>query len=125
VQFQRFASRLRRGKRFAVLEGRRHRMLACNRLRIDRDDGSAALDYRIENGRVESRTLEMPTEGHSATGREWQRLTPEQLTSHIMSNTVVAQWLRRRMGVYRLVRACNQALPSGSVKQDWSTKIAA
>jgi hypothetical protein len=100
-------------------------MLAFNRLRIDRGDGSAAVDYRIRDGGVESRTLETATKGTLATGKEWQRLTPEQLTSHIMSNSVVAQWLRRRMGVYRLVRACNQHSSSGSAGQDWSTKLAA
>src|SRR3954465_12521984 len=45
------------------------------------------------------------TQGSLAAGKQWQRLTPKQLTSHIiMSNTVVARWLRRRMGVYRLIR---------------------
>ncbi len=33
-------------------------MLAFNRLRIDPGKGSPAVDYRIENGFVESRTLE-------------------------------------------------------------------
>jgi hypothetical protein len=99
-------------------------MLACNRLRIDRDDGSSALDYRIEDDRVESRTLEIGKQASPVTGKEWQLLTPEQLTALIMSDTVVAQWLRRRMGVYRLVRACNQHLSSGSAEQGWSTNMA-
>jgi hypothetical protein len=100
-------------------------MLPCNRLRIDRGDGSAAVDYRIEHGRVESRTLEMATEGDSATCEQWQRLTAEQLTSHIMSDSVVAHWLQRRMGVYQLVRACSHSLSSGSARQDCSTNVAA
>ena len=100
-------------------------MLACNRLRIDRDDGPAAVDYRIEDGRVECRTLEMATGDNPATSKQWQRLTPEQLTSHIMSNTIVAQWLQRRMGVYQLVRACDQNFSSGHAEQDCQDKIAA
>jgi hypothetical protein len=41
-------------------------MLACNTLRINRDDGSAVADYRIEDDRVEGRTLYTATErsGH-------------------------------------------------------------
>jgi hypothetical protein len=85
-------------------------MLAFNRLRIDPGKGSPAVDYRIENGFVESRTLETDaTNGSTLTIEEqWQRLTPEQLTSRLMADTVLFHWLRRRMGIYRLVRACNQ-----------------
>ena len=82
-------------------------MLACKRLRIDPCDGSPVVDYRIENGIVESRTLEMAAEGGAKTDERWQRLTSEQLSSHVLANTVVAQWLLRRMGVHRLIRACN------------------
>ncbi len=82
-------------------------MLACKRLRIDPCDGSPVVDYRIENGCVESRTLETATEGGTTTEERWQRLTPEQPISHVMADTVVAQWLLRRMGVHRLIRACN------------------
>jgi len=83
--------------------GERCPMLACKRLRIDPCDGSPVVDYRILNGWVERHTLE------TVVTREerWQRLTPEQLSCHVMANTVVAQWLSRRMGVHRLIRACN------------------
>jgi hypothetical protein len=37
-------------------------MLACNRLCIDPCDGSLVAEYRIENGYVESRTLETVAE---------------------------------------------------------------
>ncbi len=83
-------------------------MLACNRLRIDPGDGSPAVDYRIENGWVESRILETADERNGAVEKSWQRLTPEQLSSHVMADTVVARWLCRRMGVHELIRACNQ-----------------
>ena len=85
-------------------------MLAFNRLRIDPGNGSPAVDYRIEDGFVESRTLETDSTKRStlAIEKQWQRLTPEQLTSRLMDDTVLLRWLRHRMGVYRLIRACNQ-----------------
>jgi hypothetical protein len=101
-------------------------MLACNRLRIDRYDGSAVADYRIEDDGVESRALQTATEGSSDTENRWQRLTPEQLSSHIMNDTVVARWLRRRMGVQPLIRACSQHFSSANeAEQDRSGKMAA
>jgi hypothetical protein len=88
--------------------------VVCDKLRIDPGDGSPIVDYRIENGCVEARTLE--TERGTSTEKPWRQLTPEQVTSHVMSDTVVARWLRRRMGVHQLVRACTLplscALPS-------------
>jgi hypothetical protein len=78
--------------------------MACNKLRIDLGVGSPVVDYRIENDCVETRTLEADNE------KPWQRLTPQQLTSQVMADTVVARWLRRRMGVHRLLRACTHSL---------------
>lgn len=75
-------------------------MLACNSLRIDPVDGSSVIEYRIEDSFVEACVLQ--AENTLATGKSWHRLTPEQLTSHVMTNTVVAYWLRRRMGVHWL-----------------------
>jgi hypothetical protein len=98
-------------------------MLACNRLRIDPCDGSPAVDYRIEDGCIESRTLETATETGTATEKQWQRLTPEQLSSHVMADTVVAHWLCRRMGVHRLIRACTSSANNGV--QECSERIAA
>lgn len=92
----------------------RTRMLAFNRLRIDSGDGSPPVDYRIKDGFVESRTVETDAAKRStpAIEKQWQRLTPEQLTSRVMADTVVLRWLRYRMGVYRLIRACNQGSSS-------------
>jgi len=84
-------------------------MLAFNRLRIDRCDGSPVADYRIKNDWVERRTLEAGAECSPTTEGRWQRLTPEQLASNVMSDTVISQWLLRRMGVHRLVRACSSS----------------
>jgi hypothetical protein len=85
-------------------------MLAFNRLRIDPGNGSPAVDYRIENGFVESRTLETDSTKRRTltTEKQWQRLTPEQLSSRLMADSLLLRWLRQRMGVYRLIRACNQ-----------------
>ena len=43
-----------------------------------------------------------------------------------MSHTIVAQWLRRRMGLYALLRACNQkvAFPDDATSQ-YTDQIAA
>lgn len=95
-------------------------MLTCNSLRIHRGDGSLILDYRIENGCVQSRTLKR---AEADTAGEWQPVTPEQLSSHIMTNTIVAQWLRRRMGVHQLLRACSQCV--NSTVEQYRDKIAA
>jgi hypothetical protein len=78
--------------------------MACNNLPIDLGYGSPVVDYRIENDGVVTRTLEAENE------KPWQRLTPEQLTSQVMADTVVARWLHRRMGVHRLLRACTHSL---------------
>jgi hypothetical protein len=88
-------------------------MLACNRLRIDPCDGSPVVDYRIENGCVESRTVETAAESGITSEERWQRLTPEQLSSHVMAHTVVARWLGRRMGVHTLIRACTSSVNDG------------
>jgi hypothetical protein len=71
-----------------------------NTLRIDPADGSTATEYRIDGEHVDSR----PVRDDNSDG--WKRLTPQQLTRHVLANTVVAYWLGRRMGVHELVRAC-------------------
>lgn len=97
-------------------------MLACNRLCIDLGNGSPALEYRIENGFVESRTLETDaaTQSTPAIEKQWQRLTPQQLTSRVLADRVVAHWLIYRMGVHRLVQACDpeSSSPDDAVVDD-------
>lgn len=75
---------------------------ACNKLRIDPNDGSPVLEYRIADGGVERRTLVTPAPENAAAGVQWQRLTPDQLAGHIIANTVVARWLIYRLGVRAL-----------------------
>ncbi|HLB88178.1 MAG TPA: hypothetical protein VJK29_11040 [Terriglobales bacterium] len=76
------------------------------RLRLERGDGSSVKEYRIENGIVEARTLDPNGQPDPQTGSDWQQLTPDQLAVHVERNTVVAQWLRRRLGWERLLCAC-------------------
>ena len=80
-------------------------MLACNRLRLDAPDGSLWEDYRIENGHVEMRVQDVEAKPQKGS---WRQLTPEQITLHVMRNTVVARWLQRRIGLHGLLRACTQ-----------------
>jgi hypothetical protein len=89
-------------------------MLAFNRLRIDAGDGSPVVDYRIGNGFVESRTVSEEPAGVEICETEngWKRLAPEELSSHVMANTIVARWLKYRMGVFPLVQACHPDSPS-------------
>lgn len=89
-------------------------MLACNRLRIDKGDGSPAVDYRIEGDCVESRVVDNSADMNSAIEQPWERLTPEQLTSHVLGKTVISVWLRRRIGIHRLIRACSQSPATAS-----------
>ena len=83
-------------------------MLACKRLRVDAGDGSPVEDYRIENGYVEVRILDFNLECDLEGYHRWQRLTREQLISHVIGNTALARWLQRRMGLHPLIRACAQ-----------------
>jgi hypothetical protein len=101
-------------------------MLAFNRLRIDHGDGCPAVEYRIEDDHVHSRVLGSATERSGAIEAAWERLTPEELRSHVMADTVVARWLSRRMGVHRLIRACNQDSPfaDGDVQERWDRTAA-
>jgi hypothetical protein len=83
-------------------------MLEFNRLRIEQDqgEGSAAIDYRIVGERVESRAVR-----NGVAEKSWQPLTPEKLRAHVMAGTLLASWLRRRMGIHQLIRACQQDSP--------------
>jgi hypothetical protein len=82
--------------------------VVCNRFRIDPGIGSPAVDYRIENGLVERRSVKT-TRQREATSEKWQRLTSSQEhTSRVMADTIVLRWLGRRIELRWLIRACNQ-----------------
>ena len=71
-------------------------------LRLETDSGVE--EYRIYEGVVEVRTL--ARSGEDPSEDNWQRLTHAQLAAHVEDGTVVAQWLRHRLGWRRLLRAC-------------------
>jgi hypothetical protein len=76
------------------------------RLRLESGDGPAVKEYRIERGNVEVRSLHPEDPSGYDTGTVWRRLTPEELSIQVEGNTVVAQWLERRLGWRRLLQAC-------------------
>ena len=89
--------------------------LESMRLRLESDDGSPVKEYRIEDGNVEVRSLDPLDQVDGSirrTGSVWWRLTPGQLSIHVERNTVVAQWLERRLGWRRLLQACVGEQPS-------------
>ena len=82
------------------------------RLRLESVNGSPAKEYRIDDGNVEVRMLDPEDGSDRCTGSIWSRLTPEQLSIHVERNTVVAQWLERRLGWRHLLQACVGQEPS-------------
>jgi hypothetical protein len=91
-------------------------MLACNRLRIDSGPGWPVTEYRIEQGIVESRSVSSALGIPADTG--WHRLNAEQISSHVMAHTAVAYWLRCRMGISPLLRACSPSLSDKDALSD-------
>jgi hypothetical protein len=87
-------------------------LLGSMRFRLESGDGSPAKEYRIEDENVEVRALDPEGGSDRRTGSVWWRLTPEQLSIHFKRNTVVAQWLERRLGWRRLLQACVGREPS-------------
>jgi hypothetical protein len=79
--------------------------LRSMRLRLESADGSPAKEYRIEDGNVEVRTLDPEGGSHRRNRTVWCQLTPEQLSIHVERNTVVDQWLERRLG-WTFIAAC-------------------
>ena len=94
-------------------KGLRLRM-SSNKLRIDPNDGSPVVEYRVENGCLERRIIGASAELSAALDGQWQRLTREQLASHVSANRVVAHWLSRRFGIHALIRACSKSSSSAS-----------
>ena len=75
------------------------------RLRLEAHDGRTAREYRIQNGTVEQRTLHIHS-SHNLFKDCWHRLTSEELSLEVERNTILAQWLERRLGWRRLLHAC-------------------
>ena len=82
-------------------------LLSMN-LRLEATDGSGGEEYRIHGGDVEVRKMNRSA-GEADPKRfdsDWQRLTPGELAGHVHGNTVVAQWLKHRIGWRRLLLKC-------------------
>ena len=75
------------------------------RLRLEARGGSQIEEYRIHDGRVEVRNLYLCGPDHSPDSN-WRRVTQQQLRIHVERDTVVAQWLQRRLGWRPLLQAC-------------------
>ena len=86
-------------------------MTSDKRLRIDLNCDEKAIDYRIRAGAVEMRVLEGPRQGAARFKKAWRRLSTEQVSAELESNSVVAVWLKRRMGIHRLLRVCTDFRP--------------
>jgi hypothetical protein len=101
-------------------------MLTCDRLRIDRGGASTAADYRITNGCVETRNLQLAEDGRFMVEKDWHRLTPEQLSSLVIANSLLAHWLTRRMGIFPTIQACTRhSLTADTAMQDHPAELAA
>ena len=61
-----------------------------SKLRIDCKDESTVMEYRIQNGQVEHRTVDSSVEFGARAEVHWERLTSEALRSHVMTRSVVA-----------------------------------
>jgi hypothetical protein len=89
------------------------------RLRVESGDGTCK-DYRIVGGSVEVRNFAAGEQPDDNTGW-WWTLRPEQLSEHVERNTVVAQWLERRLGWRQLLRACvGEELRTGDMQKPQS-----
>jgi hypothetical protein len=71
-------------------------------LRLEGQDGRRSEEYRIRDGQIETRRLS----GSGEEDGEWSGLSAQDLSTHVMRNTVVAQWLKHRLGWRRLLQAC-------------------
>src|SRR5262249_56627278 len=69
-------------------------------LRLEAPDGSGGEEYRIRDSDIEVRRVRRSVADEQQQPHEhgWQPLTTEQLSEHVRDNTVVAQWLRHRIG---------------------------
>ena len=77
-------------------------MPVATNLRLEGPDGQIVQEYRIHENDIEVRSPQSRQEDDF----EWHTVSPSELTDHVKRNTVVAQWLERRMGWRRLLRAC-------------------
>jgi hypothetical protein len=93
-----------------------------SRLRIDRNDGSHVLEYRIADGWVEYRAIKSASE-NAVTEAPWERITPAGLQSLLTTKSIVALWLSHRLGIDALRRACGQPCGSASDQESAAGRL--
>lgn len=98
-------------------------------LRLEATDGSSGEEYRISGGDIEVRRVRplRADERQKQSEYEWQPLTSDQLSQHVRENTVVAQWLKHRIGWRRLLLKCTdqETLQRFGVHENASDRFAA
>ena len=92
-------------------------------LRLEAADGSGGEEYRIREGEIEVRSVQ-PS---AAYDDDWQPLSSDELAEHVQRNSVVAQWLKHRIGWRRLLLKCtdHDTLQKFGIAQSTSDRFAA
>src|SRR5437016_2863592 len=71
--------------------------LSADLLRIPSENGSPVNEYRIHNGEIEFRALDVQGKPFMHSAGRWKVLDVPDLQLHFSLNTVVAQWLLGRL----------------------------
>jgi len=74
-------------------------------LRLEATNGSGGEEYRIREDEIEVRPVNTSSAKY-VSDDDWQPLSSSDLADHVQRNTVVAQWLRHRIGWRRLLLKC-------------------
>ena len=75
-------------------------------LRLEATNGSGGEEYRIREDEIEVRPVNSSSTNDAYDDDDWQPLSSSDLADHVQRNTVVAQWLRHRIGWRRLLLKC-------------------
>src|SRR5947209_18728741 len=71
--------------------------LSTDLLRIPSENGSPVNEYRINNGQIEFRALDVQGQPFLHSAGKWKMLDETELQLHFSLNTLVAQWLLGRL----------------------------
>ena len=71
--------------------------LSADLLRIPSENGSPVNEYRIHNGQIEFRSLDVQGKPFMHSEGKWKALDGPDLQLHFSLNTIVAQWLLGRL----------------------------
>jgi len=69
-------------------------------LRLEAPNGSGGEEYRIRDDEIEVRSV------NRNVPDDWQPLSSHELAEHVQHNSIVAQWLKHRIGWRRLLLKC-------------------